>query len=132
MSPSCDLVWVVARSNDGEGFDTMTDYVQVSTAVHDRETARSLARSVIVARLAAGAQIVGPMASLVWHLGELVEGEEWQLILKTRADRFGELEAHLVEHHPWGNPEISAVPIVAASQPYLDWIDRITSRDAEE
>jgi periplasmic divalent cation tolerance protein len=109
----------------------MTDYLQVSTAVEGREAARSLARSVIAARLAAGAQIVGPVASVVWHLGELIEGEEWQLILKTRADRFGELEAHLVEHHPWKNSEISAVPMVAASRSYLGWIDRITSGDAE-
>src|SRR4051794_31192072 len=98
-------------------------YVQVTTALEDRGGAQTLARSVIAARLAAGAQIVGPVASMVWHLGELVEGEEWQLVLKTRADRFAELEAHLVEHHPWKNPEVSAVPIVAASQPYLDWLD---------
>lgn len=56
-------------------------------------------------------------------------GEEWQLILKTRADRLGELEAFLTEHHPWDNPEISAVPIVAASRSYLDWIDQITGGD---
>ena len=110
----------------------MTDYIQVSTAVADRDAARTLARSVITARLAAGAQIVGPVASVVWHLGELVEGDEWQVIFKARADRFGDLEAHLIEHHPWKNPEISATPIVAASRPYLDWIDRTASRDAVE
>ncbi len=76
VEAGCGLVWVDARSNDGEGFDTMTDYVQVSTAVADREAARTLARSVIAAGLAAGAQIVGPVASVVWHLGELAEGEE--------------------------------------------------------
>ena len=102
----------------------MAGYVQVSTAVEDREAALTLARSVVGARLAAGAQVVGPVASVVWHQGELVEGEEWQVVLKARADRFGELEVHLTEHHPWKNPEISAVPIVAASGSYLDWIDR--------
>src|SRR4051812_41866789 len=99
----------------------MTDYLQVSTATETREAALTLAWSAITARLAAGAQVVGPVSSVVWHLGELIEGEEWQLILKTRADRLDELEAFLTERHLWDNPEISAVPIVAASRPYLDW-----------
>jgi uncharacterized protein involved in tolerance to divalent cations len=71
---------------------TATEYVQVSTATETGEAALTLARSVITARLAAGAQILGPMSSVAWHLGELVEGEEWQLVLKTRADRLDELE----------------------------------------
>src|SRR4051794_17710926 len=97
----------------------MSGHIQVSTATETREAAEELARSVIGARLAAGAQIVGPVASMVWHLGELVEGQEWQLVFRTRADRFGDLAAHIVEHHPWQNPEVAAVPLVAASDAYL-------------
>jgi periplasmic divalent cation tolerance protein len=109
--------------------DTVTEYVQVSTATESREAALTLARSVITARLAAGAQVVGPVSSVAWHLGQLVEGEEWQLVLKTRRDSLDELEVFLTEHHPWDNPEISALPIVAASRRYLDWIDRTTGMD---
>ncbi|MER5184848.1 divalent cation tolerance protein CutA [Streptomyces sp. NPDC002896] len=46
-----------------------------------------LARLVVEGRLAAGAQIVGPVISAFWHEGEFGAGEEWQLLLKTRADR---------------------------------------------
>jgi len=31
-----------------------------------------------------------------------------------------------------GNPEISAVPIVAGSQSYLDWIPRTTEPESDE
>ncbi|MGC9670627.1 divalent-cation tolerance protein CutA [Planosporangium sp. 12N6] len=108
----------------------MTGFIEVSTATESREAARKLARSALEARLAAGAQIVGPVESAFWHLGEFGTGQEWRLLLKTHTDRYKELEAHLLEHHPWKNPEISAVPIVAASDGYLDWIRRTTATNS--
>ncbi|MFE4536247.1 divalent-cation tolerance protein CutA [Streptomyces scopuliridis] len=104
----------------------MADLLQVSTATENREDAERLARSVVEARLAAGAQIVGPVISTFWHQGEFGTGEEWQLLFKTRADRYADLEAHVVRHHPWKNPEVSAVPIVAGSDAYLRWVARTT------
>lgn len=102
------------------------EFVRVSTATESRDVAVDLARSVVQARLAAGAQIVGPVASVFWHLGEFGTGEEWQLVLTTHVDRYSDLEAHLLERHPWKNPEVIAVPIVAASQTYLDWVRQTT------
>ncbi|WP_131785651.1 divalent-cation tolerance protein CutA [Protofrankia symbiont of Coriaria ruscifolia] len=102
------------------------DFVQVATATQTRDAAVELAQSAVRARLAAGAQIVGPVVSVFWHHGEFGSGEEWQLLLKTRADRYTDLEAHLRAHHPWNNPEIVAVPILAGSAPYLDWIRQTT------
>jgi periplasmic divalent cation tolerance protein len=104
------------------------DFIQVSTAAESRESALALARSAVEARLAAGAQVVGPVASVVWHLGELIGGEEWQVLLRTRAELYPALEAHLIEAHPWKNPEVTAVPLVAASAGYMDWLDRATER----
>lgn len=109
----------------------MTGFVEVSTATDSREAAQKLARSAVEARLVAGAQIVGPVETAFWHLGEFGTGQEWRLLLKTHIDRFNELEAHLLERHPWKNPEISAVPIVAGSEGYLDWIRRTTEADPE-
>ncbi|MFF2512487.1 divalent cation tolerance protein CutA [Streptomyces sp. NPDC058086] len=54
-------------------------------------------------------------------------GEEWQLLLKTHPDRFTELEAHLVAHHPWKNPEVFAVAAVAGAEAYLGWVAATTS-----
>ncbi|MGH3648141.1 MAG: divalent-cation tolerance protein CutA [Micromonosporaceae bacterium] len=109
----------------------MVGFIQVSTATESRAAAEKLARSVVEARLAAGAQIIGPVVSAYWHLGEFGTGEEWQLLLKTRDDRYAALEAHLVEHHPWKNPEISAVPIVSGSESYLGWIRRNTELELD-
>jgi periplasmic divalent cation tolerance protein len=102
----------------------MTDYLQVSTVADNRESAAHLARSAVAARLAAGAQVFGPVSSFFWHQGEQGEGEEWQVTLKTTADRYPELEEHLLREHPWGNPEITAVSLVAGSASYLSWLER--------
>ncbi|GAA1356219.1 divalent-cation tolerance protein CutA [Streptomyces beijiangensis] len=109
----------------------MADFLQVSTATESRATAVELARSVVTARLAAGAQIVGPVVSVFWHQGEFGTGEEWQLLFKARADRYAEIEAHLLERHPWKNPEVSAVPLVAGSSAYLRWVAETTAPDQE-
>ncbi|MDT3398488.1 divalent-cation tolerance protein CutA [Streptomyces sp. B1866] len=94
-----------------------------------REEAEKLARSVAASRLAAGAQIVGPVISVFWHQGEFGSGEEWQVLFKARADRYASLEEHLLRHHPWQNPEVSAVPIVAGADAYLRWVDRTTASE---
>ncbi|MDE3721791.1 divalent-cation tolerance protein CutA [Nocardiopsis sp. N85] len=105
----------------------MAQYLQVSTATETREQAVELAKSVVEARLTAGAQIIGPVTSVFWHLGEFGTGEEWQLLLKIRADRYPEVESHLLEHHPWKNPEIAATEIVQGSAGYLAWISDTTA-----
>lgn len=100
----------------------MTDFLQVSTATETREQAVELAQSVVSGRLAAGAQIIGPVISVFWHLGEFGQGEEWQLLLKTSTARYPALEQHLLENHPWDNPEVAAVPIAAGAERCLRWI----------
>jgi periplasmic divalent cation tolerance protein len=108
-----------ARSRNNE---RMTDYLEVSTATASKEEAVEIARIAVTSRLAAGAQIIGPVTSVFWHLGEFGSGEEWRLVLRTHVDRFEQLRAAIVENHPWQNPEVTAVSIAAGSDEYLDWI----------
>ena len=105
----------------------MSDFLQVTTTAADRATAAALARSAVAARLAASARVSGPVASFFWHAGDQGEGEEWQVTLKTTAQRYPELEAHLRREHPWDNPEVTAVPLAAASEDYLTWLRRTVS-----
>ena len=105
----------------------MTDYLQVTTTADTREAAVHLASSAVATKPLAGAQVHGPVASFFWHKGELGEGEEWQVTLKTTAARYHELEAHLIAEHTWDNPEITAVPLTIGSMAYLTWLDRTVS-----
>jgi periplasmic divalent cation tolerance protein len=107
----------------------MAEFLLVWTAAGDRDGAVELLRSAVRARLAASGQVVGPVATAFWHLGDFGEGEEWQVLLKTTSDRYAELQAHLIAVHPWQNPEVSAVTISEGSAPYLEWVSRATARE---
>lgn len=104
----------------------MTEVWQVQVAAPSEEAAFALAKSAVEARLAAGAQVIGPVTSVFWHLDEFGTGEEWQAVLKTTEERYPELEKHLLEHHEWKTPEITAIPLAAGLAPYLDWVERTT------
>jgi len=106
----------------------MPEMLRVTTATPDRDSALSLARSAVQARLAGNAQVLGPVASVFWHLGELGESEEWQLVLSTTAEAYPDLQEHLIEAHPWDNPEITAVAIERAPDSYTRWLRESTVR----
>ena len=105
---------------------TDTGYVQIVTATESREAGIRLGASATNMKLAASAQVSGPVLSMAWHLGEVVEAEEWKLTLKTTTDRTDDLISHVVTNHPWQNPEISVTPFTAGTEPYREWLDRVT------
>lgn len=104
----------------------MAEYVQVLTTTDSRAAAQELARSVVHARVAACAQVVGPIASTYWWEGRVESAEEWQVLMKTAADRYDALERHVRQHHSYEVPEIIATPVVAGSAAYLGWIEAET------
>ncbi len=107
----------------------MTDeYVQVFTTVEKREDADRIASTVVNSRLAACAQILGPIHSTYWWKGKVEEAGEWLLMMKTRQDLFSALEKEIRTIHPYEVPEIIALPIVAGSVPYLEWIEAETKK----
>ena len=50
------------------------------------------------------------------------------MIIKTRQERFAELESMVRQHHTYTVPEIVAIPVVAGSEPYLNWVREETSK----
>jgi periplasmic divalent cation tolerance protein len=107
-------------------------YVQVTTTIDSREEAKSLARSAVEERLAASAQLVGPVHSTYWWEDEIETAEEWLVLFKTTADRFEDLAALINDQHTYDTPEIIATPVVAGSAEYLNWVREQTVDDDTE
>jgi periplasmic divalent cation tolerance protein len=84
--------------------------------------AKALADAVVTDRLAACANIIPGMRSVYHWKGKIEEAEETVIIFKTRATLFQAVEARVKELHKYSAPCIIALPLEAASQPYLDWI----------
>lgn len=81
----------------------------------------SIARALIEAKLAACVSLT-PVNSIYTWQGQINSDREWQLIIKTDLNLFSALESKVKELHSYEIPEIIALPIVAGSKPYLDWI----------
>ncbi|MBT2444826.1 divalent-cation tolerance protein CutA [Streptomyces sp. ISL-36] len=100
----------------------MTHALTVLTTTDSAAKAEALARGAVEARLAACAQVSGPVTS-VYHWQAAIEtSEEWQVVFKTTETRYDALEAHLLAVHDYDTPEIVATPVLRASAAYLEWI----------
>ena len=108
--------------------DLEVQYLQVQTTTDSRAEAMELSRAAVESRLAACAQVAGPVASMYWWDGALERTEEWLVLLKLPADRYDELAAFLTEHHSYDEPPILAVPIVAGTASFLTSIRDETRR----
>jgi periplasmic divalent cation tolerance protein len=108
------------------------EYLQVQTTTDSRTEAMELARAAVESRLAACAQVAGPVTSTYWWDDDVERAEEWLIMLKLPADTYEKLVALLTERHSYDEPEIIATPIIAGSETYLTWIkDETRPRSAE-
>lgn len=101
----------------------MGEYLQVMTTTAAQTDAQRIARALVEQRLAACVQVIGPMISTYRWQGQIEEAQEYLCLIKTRADRFEQVEAAIRAAHPYEVPEILAVPVAAGSADYLRWLD---------
>ncbi len=95
--------------------------VVLLTAASGEEAAR-LADLLIGAHLAACVQILPEMESVYRWEGKIERQSEILLLVKTSRSRFEELEREVRALHSYETPEIIALPILAGSAPYLEWL----------
>lgn len=84
--------------------------------------AERIGQVVVDSRLAACANILQGVRSIFRWDNKVNVESECLIIMKTTLDRFSDLEAAIRQHHSYSVPEIIALPIIAGSIPYLEWI----------
>jgi periplasmic divalent cation tolerance protein len=100
----------------------MSEFIQVSTTIDDRDKAQRIAEALIERKLAACVQVAGPVTSTYRWQGRIERTEEWVCLIKTRAERYADVEAAIRVLHPYEVPEIVATEIVAGNDAYLKWL----------
>lgn len=110
----------------------MPPWIQVVTTLPDREVALAISRRLVELGLAACVQVGGPVTSTYRWQEKIETSDEWVCVAKCRSDQFAAIEREIVRLHPYEVPEIVAVPIVAGSQSYLDWLTTETERPAAD
>ena len=98
----------------------------VSTA--PEEEADRIASGLLEARLVACVNLVRGVRSRYWWKGELEEAGETILVMKTTDGLVDRAIGKLVELHPYDVPEAVVLEAVGGWQPYIDWVEEVTTR----
>lgn len=100
------------------------EIVLLYTTWPDAETAERFAAEAVADRLAACANLLGPMRAVYRWEGAVERAVETPMILKTTAARSEALRDRILAAHPYETPAVVALPArVEGSNPaFLDWI----------
>ncbi len=91
------------------------------------EQAAAIARILVGERLAACVNIVGPIRSLYRWKDEIHDEPEYLMLIKTRATLLGKLKSRVAELHSYEVPEVIALALADAPEPYLKWMLEATA-----
>jgi periplasmic divalent cation tolerance protein len=100
----------------------MSNPIQVVTTTAEQDQAKRIASALVQQRLAACVHVLGPITSTYRWQDKVETAQEWLCIAKTSRGRYEAVEEAIRQLHSYDVPEIVAVPIVAGSRSYLDWL----------
>ena len=97
-------------------------YSIVITTCADETSARAVANFLVENRLAACVQMFPISSVYVWQ-GNICDGAEVALFVKSKTVLFDEISAAIKKLHTYEVPEIVQIPITTGLPGYLNWID---------
>src|SRR5947209_864357 len=106
------------------------DFVVVLVTAGDAEEAARIGRTLVEERLAACANVVGPLRSIYRWAGAVEEAAEHLLLVKARAADLVALDVRVRALHSYQVPEVLALAVRGGSSAYLAWLAESTVRDA--
>lgn len=101
----------------------MGDEVMVMITASSADEAAKIGRALVEEHLVACANIVGGVRSLFFWDGKTRDEQETLIICKSRSPRMNGIIDRVKQLHSYSVPEIIALPIVAGSKEYLDWVN---------
>ena len=102
-----------------------TRFLYVTAANADE--AKTIGEALVKERLAACANIIGPVASIYWWQGQMQRDSEAVLIAKTRADLVERVVARVKALHSYTVPCVVSLAIEQGNPDFLRWIEAETS-----
>lgn len=102
--------------------DLSSEPIVVLMTAANRDEAGRIAEMLVSDRLAGCVQVLPEIESIYRWQGEVARETEILMLAKTTRDRFAELVSCVTAIHSYETPEIIALPITAAAEPYLKWL----------
>ena len=99
-------------------------FLIITTTIDDLAAADELVRSAVGGRLAACAQVTGPIQSTYWWQGTVESTDEWRISFKTTEAVAPLLARHIRDNHPYVTPEVIATIVEerGSNPAYLQWV----------
>ena len=107
----------------------MNEYCVILITAGSKVEADKMSRGLVETRLAFCVSTIPKMQSTYYWEDKIHVDEEFLLIVKTRKDRYDDLEVWVKKNHSYEVPEIIALPIVQGLPAYLSGIDEWIIKD---
>ncbi len=101
---------------------TLDKYTVILATASCKKEAEAIAQELLAEKLIACANILGPISSHFHWEGKLEVSEEFLLLMKSRLDLFDAVANRVRVLHTYEVPEVLALPILAGSKKYLEWL----------
>ena len=95
--------------------------IAVLTTTDNLDEAKAIAAALVERKLAACVQISKIESIYQWQ-GATENSEEFRLLIKTTGDRYGDVEAVILELHSYDLPAVFALAVPDAYGPYAEWV----------
>ncbi|MDR2462898.1 MAG: divalent-cation tolerance protein CutA [Verrucomicrobiales bacterium] len=100
----------------------MSEAMIIFCTVPDADSGRRLADVLLSEKAAACVSLSAAVEShYVWQ-GKRETAAEVQLLIKTTAERYADVQRLILANHPYECPEIAAVSVEEISPAYLAWL----------
>ena len=106
------------------------EFVVILITAPSVDDAARIGRALVEERLAACANVIGPLRSIYRWQGAVEEAGEHLMLVKARAADIDRVATRVRALHGYEVPEIIALPIRGGSPAYLAWLAESTSRES--
>jgi periplasmic divalent cation tolerance protein len=100
----------------------MRDILVCLVTCPSKEVGTQLAKTLVEDRLAACVNVIDGVQSVYHWQEQVVVDSEVQLVIKTSRAKLEQMQAKVLEQHPYEIPEFIALEPVATQRRYADWI----------
>jgi len=101
-------------------------FIVIFVTAANRVEAEQIGQFLVEKKLAACCNIVDSIYSIFHWEGKICQDNEVMLMLKTVKKNFDLIVTEVKKLHSYETPEIIALPIIAGSDDYLNWIRKET------
>ncbi|MBC8185202.1 divalent-cation tolerance protein CutA [candidate division KSB1 bacterium] len=105
------------------------EFVLILVTAADTAEAELISQTLVEKKLVACCSIVNPVSSIFHWKGNIDRETEVLMILKSVKSHFNKIVKEVQKLHSYETPEIIAIPIIAGSEDYLNWIKNETKLD---